>query len=206
MTISSRWGWVGVFALAAVAQWPKVAVAADPAQIASTVCVACHGEGGHSLVPIFPKLAGQQPVYLAKQLTEFISGKRKNDAMVPILPSIKEDDIPGLAAYFASQKPMFGTVADAELAAQGKKLFEEGNEVSGVPACVGCHQPGALGNERYPRLAGQHKDYEVKQINSFKAGERTNDKGRVMRAVAERLTEQEIAAVTEYISSLDSKQ
>jgi cytochrome c553 len=175
---------------------------ADPAQIAATVCSACHGEGGNSLVPIFPRLAGQQPVYLAKQLTEFLAGKRKNDVMAPILALIKADDVPGLAAYFAGQKPASGTVLDAKLAAAGRQLFEEGNEASGVPACMGCHQAGGVGNERYPRLAGQHQAYVIQQITNFKAGERTNDKGRVMRAVAERLTEQEVAAVAEYIAGL----
>jgi cytochrome c553 len=198
-------GWVATAAAAALAGalWlPHVAAAADAATIATTVCSACHGEGGHSLVPIFPRLAGQQPVYLAKQINEFLSGKRKNDVMAPILATIKADDVPGLAAYFAEQKPMSGAVQDEKLAAAGKQLFEEGNDASGVPACMGCHQAGGVGNERYPRLAGQHQAYVIQQITNFKAGDRTNDKGRVMRAVAERLTEQEMAAVAEYVAGL----
>jgi cytochrome c553 len=182
--------------------WLPFPAVADVEQIASTLCAACHGPGGNSLVPIFPRLAGQQPDYTAKQLTEFLSGKRKNEAMAPILSSIKEGDVAGLAAYFAAQKPHKGEPQDAALAAVGKKLFEDGNVDSGVPACVGCHQAGGVGNERYPRLAGQHAAYVVQQITSFKAGVRNNDKGRVMRSVAERLTPQEMAAVAEYVSGL----
>jgi cytochrome c553 len=192
----------GTAVLAAAFLAPAAHAAADAAVIASTVCSACHGEGGHSLVPIFPRLAGQQPVYLAKQLNEFLSGKRKNDIMAPILATIQADDVAGLASYFATQKPMSGEAQDAKLAAAGKVIFEEGNEASGVPACMGCHQAGGVGNERYPRLAGQHQAYVVQQITNFKAGERTNDKGRVMRAVAERLTEQEAAAVAEYLAGM----
>jgi cytochrome c553 len=175
---------------------------ADAPEIASTLCAACHGPGGNSLVAMFPRLAGQQPDYTAKQLNEFLSGKRKNDIMVPILANIKADDVAGLAAYFAAQKPHSGPPLDAALATAGKKLYEDGNTDSGVPACQGCHQPGGVGNERYPRLAGQHAAYVAQQIANFKSGTRANDKGRVMRSVAERMTPQEMAAVAEYVSGL----
>jgi cytochrome c553 len=188
-------------AASAVALAPLPAFA-DATEIASTLCAACHGESGNSQMAMFPRLAGQQPDYTAKQLTEFLSGKRKNEIMAPVLANIKADDVAGLAAYFAAQKPHKGEPQDAALAAVGKKLFEDGNTDSGVPACVGCHQAGGLGNERYPRLAGQHAAYVVQQITNFKAGVRTNDKGRVMRSVAERLTPQEMAAVAEYVSGL----
>lgn len=177
-------------------------VAAEPAEIAATVCAACHGADGNSVVPMFPKLAGQQETYLAKQLTEFITGKRKNEIMEPIFANISKGDVPGLAKYFASQEQTHGTVADAALAEVGKKLYEDGNTDSGIPACMGCHQPTAMGNDRYPRLAGQHQTYTLQQMADFKSGKRNNDKGKVMRAVAERMTEQEMAAVSEYIAGL----
>ena len=157
------------------------------AQTASTVCAACHGADGNSVTPMFPKLAGQQPDYLAKQLNEYISGKRKNDTMTPMVASIKSDDVAGLASYFAGQKPNAGVVEDPKLLDAGKKLYEDGNTQSGVPACMGCHMPKGEGNERYPRLAGQHSVYAVQQMADFKSGTRNNDKARVMRAVAEYL-------------------
>ena len=176
--------------------------AADPKEIAATVCQACHGEGGNSVVPMFPRLAGLQAEYLAKQLNDFLDGKRKNDLMAPSLASISSGDVRGLAAYFAGQKPAKGTAGDPKLADKGKVLYDDGNVDTGVPACVGCHQPEGAGNERYPRLAGQHAAYTAAQMSAFKAGTRTNDRAKVMRAVAERLTEQEIAALSEYLAGM----
>jgi cytochrome c553 len=179
-----------------------VTCAADAKEIAATVCLACHGEGGNSVVPMFPKLAGQQRDYLAKQLNEFISGKRKNEIMAPIVATLSKDDVPGLAAYFAAQSQTPGAVSDPALVDAGKKLYEDGNTDSGVPACMGCHQPKGEGNERFPRLAGQHQTYTLQQMADFKAGMRTNDKAKIMRAVAERMTEQEMKVVSEYIAGL----
>ena len=179
-----------------------VAHAADAKELAATICAACHGADGNSVAPMFPKLAGQQETYLAKQLNEFISGKRKNEIMVPIFANVSKSDVPGLAAYYAAQTQTSGEVADAALAAAGKKLYDDGNTESGVPACMGCHQANGMGNERYPRLAGQHQTYTLQQMADFKSGARNNDRGKVMRAVAERMTEQEMKAVSEYIAGL----
>ena len=109
---------------------------------------------------------------------------------------------PALAAYYAAQKAISGTVEDAALVAVGKKIYEEGNDANGVPACGGCHMEKGEGNERYPRLAGQHQAYAIQQMMNFRAGIRNNDKGRVMRVVAERMTESEIKAVAEYLATL----
>lgn len=185
---------------AALAATPVVA--GDVTAIATTVCFACHGENGNSITPIFPKLAGQQRAYIAKQLKEFASGKRANDIMVPIIQELSDADLAGLGAWFSEQKPAPGKVEDAELATVGKRLFHEGNVSTGLPACAGCHQDDARGNERFPRLAGQHQAYAIAQMNNFKNGTRTNDRGRVMRAVAERMSADEMEAVAEYIAGL----
>jgi cytochrome c553 len=187
---------------AALAGAAPPAAAAEAPELVTTVCAACHGPDGNSVAPTFPKLAGLQVEYLEKQLKEFVSGKRKSDLMAASLPALKSADLAALAAYYASRKPAAGTVTDSRLAAAGKLLYDDGNTTSGVPACAGCHQPEAQGNERYPRLAGQHASYTAAQVVAFKTGARSNDKARVMRAVAERMTEQEIAAVAEYIAGL----
>jgi cytochrome c553 len=179
------------------------AAAADPAaELASTVCAPCHAADGNSVIPNFPKIAGQQPSYLAKQLADIASGKRKSDAMGPTLASVKSGDFAALAAWFGAQKQSPGKVEDAALAKAGEKLFKDGNEATGVPACVGCHMAGGGGNERNPRISGQHQAYAIKEMMDFKSGARANDKGRVMRVVAERLTEAEIKAVAEYMAGL----
>lgn len=194
-----RTAWAWGCALLAAGGSPALA---DTQQMVSTLCVSCHGEAGNSTVPIFPRLAGLQAEYIAKQLADFMGGKRKSDVMAPMVAQIKSADVAGLAAYYASQAPVRGTAADGARAAAGKTMYEDGNTTSGVPACAGCHQPAGAGNERYPRLAGQHAVYTQAQMQQFKAGTRNNDKARVMRAVAERMTEDEMAAVAEYLAGL----
>ncbi len=192
------------------------ALAAEPAApadeqaktTATTVCVACHGEEGNSVVPMFPKLAGMTREYLAKQLTEFMSGKRKNDMMSPIAANLKPTDVAPLAAYYGNAKPKPAPVPatpDAKLVEEGKQLFMNGNETTGVPACGGCHGQDAAGVALVPRLAGQYSDYLIAQLKSFNAGTRTNDPNRFMRVVSQRMTEQEMKAVAEYLSSLEVK-
>lgn len=188
-------------ALGTVALLAALPAQAGAEDIAAAQCVACHGEGGNSVVPTFPKLAGQQADYLAKQLTEFLGGKRKSDAMAPAVAAIKSGDVPALAAYYAGQKAAPGKVENAALVAAGRKLYDDGNEASGVPACAGCHMEKGQGNERNPRVAGQHQAYAIQQMKDFKAGTRNNDKGRVMRVVAERMTESEMQAVAEYLAA-----
>ena len=177
-------------------------LADDAAGIVNTVCIGCHGADGNSMAPTFPKLAGQRVEYLTKQLKEFLGGKRKNDIMAPMIASLKADDMPGLATYYAGQKAVPAGVGDAKLAEAGKKVYEDGNTDSGVPACVGCHQPGAAGNDQFPRLAGQWSSYTVQQLTDFKGGVRTNDKGKLMRNVAARMTDDEMKAVAEYLAGL----
>jgi len=188
--------------LASLGSVAATAARAEAQQIVTTVCVACHGEGGNSVVPMFPRLAGLQAEYIEKQLKDFLSNKRKSEVMMPAIANVKESDAAGLAAYYAAQKPQKGEVKDEKRAAAGKVLFDDGNTTTGVPACSGCHQAGGVGNERYPRLAGQHQEYTSQQMLQFKEGGRNNDKGKVMRAVASRLTEQEIADLSEYLAGL----
>jgi len=190
-----------IAAVVAAGAAPAV-LANEVAQIAAASCAACHGPDGNSVVPNFPKIAGQQEAYLLKQLAEFRTGKRKSDAMAASLESVKPADFGALAAHYAGQKQAPGKVENAALAESGRKLFKDGNEATGVPACVGCHGEDGRGNDRNPRIAGQHQAYAIKEMGDFKTGARANDKGRVMRVVAERLTEAEIKAVAEYMAGL----
>lgn len=181
------------------------AAAADPErgkELASTLCLACHGADGNSPAPTFPKLAGLQPEYIAKQMYEYLDEKRTNEMMKPVLESLKPADVEPLAAWFASQKMSPGKVNDPKLAATGQKIYVDGNPDSGVPACMGCHLENGLGNPRYPRIAGQYQEYTLQQMLQFKNGARTNDRGRVMRTIASRMTEEEMKAVSEYIAGL----
>lgn len=177
--------------------------AAKGATIATGVCAACHGADGNSAIPANPSLAGQHPEYIAKQLRNFKSGERKNPIMQGMAAPLSDEDMANVAAYFAQQKPRLGTAQDAKLATTGQKLYRAGNGKSSVAACAGCHSPTGAGiPAQYPRLKGQHAEYTVAQLKAFRAGERANDAGSMMRTIAGRMTDAEMSAVAEYIAGL----
>ncbi len=179
--------------------------AEDAKTIAATVCVACHGEDGNSVVPMFPKIAGLQEGYILKQLRDFQAGRRKSDIMGPVVAALKPEDFPSLAAYYSVQKLKPGEAAEKRLADAGKLVFFDGNEETGVPACVGCHQAQGAGHLIYPRIGGQHVQYVTQQLKNFASGDRSNDVSRFMRVVAKRMTEEEIESVAAYLGDLDTK-
>ena len=141
------------------------------------VCAACHAADGNSVITANPKLAGQHPEYLVKQLTEFKSGKRANAVMSGMAATLSDDDMRNVAFWLASQKPANGAAKDKELVALGE------------------WQPA-----QYPRLAGQHAEYTSNQLKTFRSGERKNSAQ--MTGIAAYLTDKEIAAVSDYIAGL----
>ena len=177
------------------------AALADPASVIEQVCAGCHGMDGNSVVPTIPKLAGHHPEYLLRELKGFIAGTRKSAVMGAIAPTIDERDLKGIAAHFGKQKSTSQAVTDPALAAVGEKLFLEGDEERGVPACAGCHEQDASGSNRFPRLAGQHSEYLVNQMLNFRNDVHDYPGARYMRTVTKRMTESEIRAVAEYVSA-----
>lgn len=175
--------------------------AAKAVELAANLCSSCHGEDGNSLVPAFPKLAGQQAVYLLRELKDYKSGKRVSEVMVPIVANLTDEDVDNLAAFYSTQQAAPGTVSDPSLVAMGKALYLNGNDKRGVPSCDGCHEEDGKGGGKFPRVAGQNVDYVLEQFRLYAAGKRTNG-ARVMQAVAERLKEKEIRAVAEYMASM----
>lgn len=180
-------------------------VKGDPAkakEIVDKVCIACHGADGNGPVPNFPRLAGQTAEYLLKQMQDFKKNKRPGEVMAPNVANLSDEDMANLALFFAAQKALPASVGgDAALIAKGRKLFDDGNTASGVPACAGCHGAKGEGSPLYPRVAAQHVEYTVDQIKQFATGKRKNDK-RLMQAVASRMTEDETMAVAQYLASL----
>ena len=183
----------------------NAAVAEDAKTIAITICAGCHGDDGNSLVPMFPKIAGLQETYIVKQLRDFKEGRRKSDIMAPIVAALKPQDFLALGTHFSGQTMKAGEVDDKKLADVGKLIFFDGNEESGVPACVGCHQAQGAGHLIYPRIGGQHATYVTQQLKNFASAERSNDVSRFMRVVAKRMTEDEINAVAAYLAGLGVK-
>jgi cytochrome c553 len=167
-------------------------------------CAACHGLDGNSPNPIWPKLAGQHPSYIQSQITDFKSGSRQDPLMSPQAALLATDqDVADVAAFFASQEQSAG-VAKADAVALGEAIYRGGNMASGVAACSGCHGPVGMGNPlaQFPRISGQHADYVSKALKDFRAGSRANDVNGMMRGVAVRLTDAEIAAVSQYVQGL----
>ena len=169
----------------------------------AVVCAGCHGaDGNGGADPSWPKLAGQDASYIAKQLSDFKSGARKDPIMTGMAAPLSAADVKNLAAYFASLKGKPGAAGNAELAMQGEKIYRGGNAQTGVSACMSCHGPSGHGiPPRFPKVSGQNAPYTQKQLLAFKAGTRTND-GDIMTRIAFRMSELEIKAVSEYMAGL----
>ncbi|GAA6133085.1 c-type cytochrome [Halopseudomonas sabulinigri] len=177
---------------------------AEAGQGKVAVCGACHGADGNSPAPNFPKLAGQGERYLLKQLTDIKEGNRNVVEMTGLLTDLDEQDLADIAAYFSSQTQTMGA-ADPALAERGEAIFRGGDLDTGLPACTGCHSPTGKGNPPagFPHLAGQHATYTAKQLTDFREGNRTNDgDAAIMRTIASRLSNKDIAAVASYIEGL----
>lgn len=182
--------------------------AAQGKQIASQVCAACHAADGNSVAPANPKLAGQIPEYLIKQLSNFkprngSAPERSNPIMNGMVANLSEADMRNVAAYYAGQPLRAAFARDKDLAALGQKIYRGGNTATGVPACAGCHGPDGSGiPSQYPRIAGQFAEYIEAQLSAFKGAARANDPNGMMRGVAARMTEKEISAVAQYAAGL----
>ncbi len=196
-TIACLW-----FVLSAPVQAAGGNIAAGKAK--SGMCAGCHGADGNGVASnlLWPKLAGQIPEYIAKQLTDFKSGARKDPIMSGMAATLSGADVKNVAAYFASLKIKPGVAKNAELAKEGEKIYRGGNAKTGVSACMSCHGPSGHGiPPRFPKVSGQNAAYTQKQLLAFKAGTRTND-GDIMTRIAFRMSEQEIKAVSEYMDGL----
>lgn len=174
----------------------------------SAMCAGCHGEAGMSVAPNFPHLAGQYQKYIERQMLDYQNGKRADPMMTDMAKAVTDmQDLADIAAYFASQKRMAGkSSTNSELVAKGKKIFLEGNPASGLYACSNCHGENGYGkdakNDLFPLIHGQTKDYLLKQMNDYRSGERHNDPAGMMGNIAKKMTDDEIAAVVEFMAGM----
>ena len=165
------------------------------------LCVACHAADGNSSTPANPKLAGQHPEYLLKQLQEFKSGKRANAIMSGMVAGLSDQDMVNIAFWVAGQTPKDGYASDVNLVREGERIYRGGVADRNIAACAGCHSPNGAGLPiQYPRLSGQHADYTASQLRAFRSGARGNNAA--MTVVASKLNDREIAAVSDYIAGL----
>ncbi len=191
--------------LGAISQAQDLASKQDQAELKTTLnnCAVCHGLHGHSVSPTFPNLAAQQPVYLENQLKAFKNETRGDpDAqayMWGMASQLSDAMIPQIAEYFSKQPPPPAVTGDAALIAKGRKIFTEGLPSQGVPPCASCHGPQAAGRDMFPRLAGQHAPYLLKQLLVIQSVLRTAP---VMHGVIKDLTRDQMQAVATYLASI----
>jgi cytochrome c553 len=194
---------------AALAQAPAPAKP-DPAkgqQIAAQACAACHGADGNSASPANPKLAGQHADYLYQQLQNFKvkpgakEAERANAVMAGFAATLSDDDMRNVAAWYASQKLKPSAARNKDTVELGQKIYRGGIAAKSVPACAGCHSPNGAGiPAQYPRLGGQYAEYTEAQLVGFRQGVRKNNAQ--MTAIAARMSDVEIKAVSDYIAGL----
>lgn len=196
-----------MFAVGAILILMQPATAAGDAEAGAQkagTCAACHGMDGNSVNPQWPSLAGQNANYLVNTLQAFKDGTRSDMLMSAQAAALSEQDMADLAAHFEAQVPTRRT-ANPDLARLGEKVYRGGNKETSVSACIACHGPTGQGNgpAAYPAISGQHAAYTAKQLNDYKSGARTSDgDARIMRNITERLSEDEIKAVSAYMQGL----
>ena len=175
----------------------------DPAkgQAKAESCLACHTADGSRGSPANPILQGQHADYLVKQLQEFKAGKRKNAVMSGMVATLSEEDMRNISAFFASKKAKPGFAKNKDSVKLGELIYRGGIMERQVPACAGCHSPNGAGiPAQYPRLGGQHADYAEAQLLAFRSGARANNVQ--MSAIAGKLNDKEIKAVSDYLAGL----
>jgi cytochrome c553 len=172
-------------------------------RVAIGTCATCHGPQGHSFSPKFPVLAGQHATYLVAQLQAFKAQTRGDpDAigyMWGMAAPLSDGLMAALADYYSRQSPVAGPAGSGALTARGKSIYQNGDSAAGIPPCGACHGPAAAGTDDYPRLAGQHVQYLMKQLRSFQNNMRNVA---IMHGVAQGLKRDDMEAVGTYLQSL----
>ena len=186
--------------------WMSFAYAAGDAvsgQGKVAVCSGCHGADGNSMIPSFPKLAGQGEVYLVNQLKDIRDGARNVPQMMGILTGRTDQDLADMAAFYSTQEVTVGAT-NPDLLDLGRQIYRAGIAEKGVAACTACHSPTGAGNAQagFPALGGQHSDYLIKQLKAYRTETRTNGQAKLMQQVAALLSDKEIDAVASYMQGL----
>ncbi len=220
--------WLGLFSVVAVtcgAVAQAAAMIETPGQgtpfadgtveagmLKAATCTACHGPNGNSTNPLWPKLAGQNAVYIAEQLRLFKAGVRVNPVMLGMSSTLSDKDIDSVAVYFEAQTTA-GSEADAALWKAGESLYRFGDPARDIPACTACHGPVGRGNDLagYPSVRAQYAEYVTNQLHSFASGARyaaaragapTSRNGSMMETIAKRLTDDDIKHVAADIQGM----
>ncbi|HUW28378.1 MAG TPA: c-type cytochrome [Sulfuriferula sp.] len=173
---------------------------------AGSACMQCHGANGEGQAAAgFPRLAGQNRDYLVKQLTDFKAKLRTNPLMGPIASALSTTQMKDVADYYAglpAWKPELNAAPSTAQTARGAQLAHQGNWDEGMPACFTCHgESGAGIAPHFPSIAGQNSVYIANQLKNWQTGARLNDPQGLMKAVADKLSAEDISAVSAYLEN-----
>ena len=169
-------------------------------------CASCHSLDGISVMARFPKLAGQRPDYIVKQVRDFRDGRRRNDGgqMAAIAGDINDKDLARSAAYFAglpAPPPGVSLPTDSQDWQRGAALYREGDATVGITKCSSCHDDAKNARVAAPVLKAQHAAYLEKQLRDWRSGDRRNDLTQTMPAIATKLSDQDISALASFLAS-----
>jgi len=180
--------------------------AVPPTAIAQQVCSNCHSIDGNSASPNFPRLASQPAPYIESQLKLFRSQARSDpegfEYMWGLSRRLSDQQIAGLAKYFAEQSPHGNRPGPVELSQQGQEIFENGIAAQNVPPCKACHGAHGEGHDLFPRLAGQHASYIEKQLAVFQFRAKQRPDAGPMEVVSHSLTQDNVKAIAAYVQGL----
>jgi len=189
---------------ACAAQWAG-AQESDARKLATQVCSSCHGPRGESVSSAFPRLATQKADYVDAQLKAFRDRTRADPMaqayMWGMASQLDDATIKSLAAYYAAQKPVHGRATNAKLAQAGKAIYDAGVPGANPQPCGTCHGKDGEGNGVYPRLAGQHAEYLVKQLVVFKSALRTDSNAAIMHDISSGMSFEQMESVAAYLAS-----
>lgn len=178
-------------------------VGADPGLSASVIktgrqvasfCANCHGDGGNSIKPEVPNLAGQNPEYLVEQLRQFVDGRRRNEFMEGLMKALSADEKVGIVMFYAGEKVAHKPASDVALAARGRGYYNQ--------VCFACHGQDGHGNEHFARIAGQQPVYLRTTLQHYQQGVRSRVNP-LMSNVTRQMSEADIDAVVAYVSSME---
>jgi len=197
----------------AFSSWGQVAQAQDldkeaieRGKTATVACVACHQADGSGMnndgAESWPRLTGLHPDYIITQLQDFKEGHRRNPSMEPFAKMLNDDQLGDVAAYYASLEVVATEPeeADPKLLERGRELALHGDWDRYIVACVSCHGPGNHGvGSVFPNISGQHPAYIATQLKAWKNGERDNDPLGLMKSIAQRMSDEDIEAVSVWL-------
>lgn len=159
----------------------------------AAVCAYCHGDGGNSLKPDIPNLAGQNPAYLLEQMRQFSVGERRNEFMQGLIKTLKPEEKIGMVIFYSGQEVTHKPATNAALVSKGQEYYSK--------TCWRCHGDQGRGNEGFARIAGQQADYLTMTLKRYRDGSSAR-KNSLMATNTQLMTDADIAAVVAYVSSL----